>query len=113
MATMPKCSGPTAWTRVVNWPVGFCNKKALRFLAERLERGRDIAISFRLKGTIHPLNQKAECGGKRFFLLADPHTTQTRATLEYSDSRGPVGSAVAGQVCSAYISLATELSAPP
>jgi hypothetical protein len=38
-----------------------------------LERERGIAISFRLKGTLHPLNQKAECGGKSFFVSGPPY----------------------------------------
>jgi hypothetical protein len=75
MATMPKCSGPTAWTRGVSWPLGCCRTKALRALAGRGVRRRGMMRSFRETGWCI-LDPKGRVGKKRQFLFfANPHTT--------------------------------------
>src|SRR5213593_2468701 len=82
MATMPKCSGPTAWTRGTSWPLGFCKTNALRGLDERALRGRDMGSSFQEEDR-SILNTKGSVGKAReFFCSANPHTTERANNLE-------------------------------
>src|SRR6202011_4032077 len=71
MATMPKCSGPTLWTRGTSWPLGLSKTKVLRALACLGFRDRDMGNSFRVRGTII-LNPKGRKGKKESFFLRLP-----------------------------------------
>src|ERR1700736_6254552 len=79
MATMPKCSGPTFWTRGTSWPLGLSKTKVLRALACLGFRDRDMGNSFRVRGSfiLNPKGRKGE--EKRVFFLVNPHTTVLRA----------------------------------
>src|ERR1700676_1689848 len=91
MATMPKCSGPTFRTRGVSSPLGFCSKKVLRVWVERLQRGRDMAFSFRFQGTTQSLNQKAERARGDLILSQPPyHERGHRATNATFVRRKPI-----------------------
>src|SRR5205807_7931359 len=82
MATMPKCSGPTAWTRGTSWPLGFCKTKVLRGLVERACRRRGMGSSFREEDR-SILNPKGRVGKEReFFFSANPHTMEQSVTAD-------------------------------
>src|SRR5437588_12778141 len=71
---MAKGSGPTAWTRGVSSPWGFCKTKPLRALAGPAPRGRDMGISFQEEGW-SILNLKGRMGKIAAFFSTNPHTT--------------------------------------
>src|SRR6202011_4196598 len=93
MATMPKCSGPTLWTRGTSWPLGLSKTKVLRALACLGFRDRDMGNSFRVRGTII-LNPKGRKGKKEsFFLRLPPYhgwngTATARLSLEARPYQG-------------------------
>src|SRR5205823_5539960 len=66
MARMPKCSGPTAWTRGVSWPLGFCSTKPFLALAGGADRRRGMGFSFQEEGCCI-LNPKGRVGKERDF----------------------------------------------
>src|ERR1700674_1588961 len=93
MATMPKCSGPTCWTRGTSCPLGFCRTKALRVLPGRAVRGRGMLRFFREEEwyTLHPKGKAA--GRIENCFSANPHTTafapkEFRARLESASACG-------------------------
>src|SRR5437660_8443014 len=69
---MPKCSGPTAWTRGVSRPVGFCRTKSLRALAGGVVRGRGIGRSFRVEKVNPQPKRQGRGQEKRFFSQLTP-----------------------------------------
>src|SRR5438552_16782080 len=66
MARMPKCSGPTAWTRGVSRPLGFCSTKPFLALAGGADRRRGMGFSFQEEGCCI-LNPKGRVGKERDF----------------------------------------------
>src|SRR5207244_5244655 len=66
MARMPKCSGPTAWTRGVSRPLGFCSTKPFVALAGGADRRRGMGFSFQEEGCCI-LNPKGRVGKERDF----------------------------------------------
>src|SRR5438876_12344095 len=66
MARMPKCSGPTAWTRGVSRPLGFCSTKPFLALAVGADRRRGMGFSFQEEGCCI-LNPKGRVGKERDF----------------------------------------------
>src|SRR5437870_8558493 len=55
---MPKCSGPTALTRGVSWPLGFSTTNAA-LLPRRDDLDRLIRLSFRFRRVLPFPNRKA------------------------------------------------------
>src|SRR6266404_9075688 len=51
MQTMPKCSGPTTWTRSEKRPCGFCTKPTLEVLLRRRRTEVVITAPFKRKGS--------------------------------------------------------------
>src|SRR6266478_6189850 len=69
---MPKCSGPTAWTRGVSRPVGFCRTKPLRALAGGVVGGRGMGRSFRVEKVNPQPKRQGRGQDKRFFSQLTP-----------------------------------------
>src|SRR5436309_5921533 len=102
MARMPKCSGPTAWTRGVSWPLGFCSTKPFLALAGGADRRRGMGFSFQEEGCCI-LNPKGRVGKERDFfaqLTPIPRWKRPRARAPASESLDPAGS-LAGPVVEA------------
>src|SRR5437667_9723386 len=93
MARMPKCSGPTAWTRGVSRPLGFCSTKPFLALAGGADRRRGMGFSFQEEGCCI-LNPKGRVGKERDFfaqLIPIPRCKRSRARVAAVFARhGPV-----------------------
>src|SRR5438094_593010 len=74
MATMPKCSGPAAWTRGVSWPLGLCRTKPLRARLGRAVRRRGMGLSFRVEKrcVLNPKGRGREPQRREFFSQLTP-----------------------------------------
>src|SRR5947209_5676751 len=111
MATMPKCSGPTAWTRGVRRPLGLCRTKPLPARLGRAVRRRGMVRSFRVEKrcVLNPKGRGRE--REKNFFSANPHTTVETGDEAVSKRRNtrtrPLGNGVIG-ACERYQTGETE-----
>src|SRR5262245_12995056 len=67
---MPKCSGPTATTRGVSWPLGLCRTKVAWVAPRREDLDRLMRLSFRVRRVLpFPYRKAASARGLFSFLF--------------------------------------------
>src|SRR5713226_1113580 len=82
MVRMPKCCGPTAWTRAVTRPLGFCTKNCFRTPCGR-ERERTVMADYllreRKRQTVPLLSKVVRTEKKQFSCLLTPIPSMARS----------------------------------